>query len=109
MEIVSELVKKLVKDNSIHLQDQNDYEVKYQELVNRHNKAKELYEKLNEEKKYKQAKTITLKSYLSTLVNANTEIIECDDALWMTVLDKAIVNRDETITFKFINGKEITL
>lgn len=109
MEIVSELVKKLVKDNSIHLQGQNDYEVKYQELVNRHNKAKELYEKLNEEKKYKQAKTITLKSYLSTLVNANTEIIECDDALWMTVLDKAIVNRDETITFKFINGKEITL
>ena len=109
MEIVSELVKKLVKDNSIHLQDQNDYEVKYQELVNRHNKAKELYEKLSEEKKYKQAKAITLKSYLSTLENADTEILEWNDALWMTVLDKAIVNRDETITFKFINGKEITL
>ena len=109
MEIVSELVKKLVKDNSIHLQDQNDYETKYQEVVNRHNKAKELYEKLNEEKKYKQAKAITLKSYLSTFENADTEILEWDDALWMTVLDKAIVNRTETITFKFINGKEITL
>lgn len=72
-------------------------------------KTKELYEKLNEEKKYKQVKAITLKSYLSTLENADTKILECDDALWMTVLDKAIVNRDETIVFKFINGKEITL
>ncbi len=43
MEIVSELVKKLVKDNSIHSQDQNDYETKYQELVNRHNKPKQLH------------------------------------------------------------------
>lgn len=56
MEIISELVKKLVKDNSIHLQDQNDYEVKYQELVGRHNKAKELYEKSNEEKNIKKPK-----------------------------------------------------
>lgn len=27
----------------------------------------------------------------------------------LTVLDKAIVNRDKIITFKFIKGKEITL
>ena len=51
----------------------------------------------------------TLNSYLSTLENADTKTLEWDDALWMTVLDNAIVNRDETITFKFINGKEITL
>lgn len=76
IKIVSKLVKKLVKDNSIRLQDLNDYETKYQELVDRHNKAKKLYEKLNEEKKYKQAKAITLKSYLSTLENADTKILE---------------------------------
>ena len=70
------IVSKLVKDNSIHLQDLNDHETKYQKLVDRHNKTKELYEKLNEEKKYKRAKAITIKSYLSTLENADTKILE---------------------------------
>ncbi len=36
-------------------------------------------------------------------------ITDWDDNLWMTVLDKAIVNRDGTITFKFIVGIDISV
>lgn len=109
MEIVSELVKKLVRDNSLHSQDQNEYKRKYQELSERYNKSKETYERLMDEQAYKNAKAITIKSHIAAIEQADQVITEWDDSMWMTILEVAIVNRDETITFKFINGNEITL
>ena len=31
------------------------------------------------------------------------------DDVWMTMVEKATVNRNKTITFQFTSGKEITL
>lgn len=57
----------------------------------------------------KQAKAIAMKSYLARLKDAEQVIDAWDDSLWMTVLEKAVVNRDGTITFHFTIGKNITL
>ena len=57
----------------------------------------------------KQAKAIAMKSYLARLKDAEQVLEEWDDSLWMTVLEKAVVNRDRTITFHFTIGKTITL
>lgn len=58
---------------------------------------------------YKNGKAITLRANISSLESAEQVIQEWDYSIWMTVLDKAIVNRDGTITFKFISDKEITI
>ena len=109
MNVVSELVKSMIKENATKEQDQEDYSKRYHELESRYQKAKEKHEALNEEKNNKQAKAIALKSYLVKLEKAEEFITEWEDSLWMTVLDKAVVNKDRTITFYFVIGKEITL
>lgn len=45
IEIVSELVKKLVRENSSAAQSQDDYQIKYNELSSRHDKNKKLVNK----------------------------------------------------------------
>lgn len=109
MEVVSELVKSLIRDNAAREQDQKDYSRKYEELETRYEKAKERYDRLIEERGFKQAKAIAMKAYLARLKDAEQAIGEWDDSLWMTMLDKAVVNRDRTITFYFTIGKDITL
>ena len=109
MEVVSELVKNLIRENAAKGQDQKDYSKKYNELEIRYQKAKERHDGLVEEKSMKQAKAIAMKSYLARLKDAEQVIDAWDDSLWMTVLEKAVVNRDGTITFHFTIGKNITL
>ena len=52
---------------------------------------------------------LELNSYLATFKEVGEIITDWDDNLWMIILDKAIVNRDSSITFKFIIGIDITI
>ncbi len=109
LDIVSDLVKKLVRDNSKEQQNQNDYAKKYEELETRYDKARKLHDELVEEKETKIGKMKTLNSYLSDFDKNGTIIDKWDDNIWMTALENAIVNRDGTITFNFIVGKSIKI
>lgn len=109
LEIITELVRKLVRENASHSQNQDDYAKKYKELEARYEKTKNKLDELNDEKQIRKGKLLELNSYLATFKEVGEIITDWDDNLWMTVLDKAIVNRDGTITFKFIVGIDITI
>ena len=109
LDIVSELVKKIVRDNSKEQQNQNDYAKKYEELETRYNKARKLHDKLAGEKEAKIGKMKILNSYLSDFDKNGTIIDKWDDNIWMTALENALINRDGTITFNFIVGKSIKI
>lgn len=108
LEVISELVRKLVRENACHSQNQ-DYIKKYKELEARYEKTKNKLDELNDEKQIRKGKLLELNSYLVTFKEAGETITDWDDNLWMTILDKATVNRDGTITFKFIVGIDITI
>ena len=109
LEVISELVRKLVRENASYSQNQDDYTKKYKELEARYEKTKNKLDELNDEKQIRKGKLLELNSYLATFKEAGEILTDWDDNLWMTVLDKAIVNRDGTITFKFIVGIDITI
>lgn len=109
LEVISELVRKLVRENASHSQNQDDYTKKYKELEARYEKTKNKLDELNDEKQIRKGKLLELNSYLATFKEAKEIITDQDYNLWMTVLDKPIVNRDRPITFKFIVGTDITI
>lgn len=109
LEIITELVRKLVRENASHSQNQDEYAKKYKEFEARYEKTKNKLDELNDEKQIRKGKLLELNSYLATFKEAGKTITDWDDNLCMTVLDKAIVNRDGTITFKFIVGIDITI
>lgn len=109
IEIVSELVKKLIRDNSSAAQSQDDYQAKYNELSSRYDEAKKALEEAMQDKIYKQGQGIKLQSFLESLKQKESVLDEWNEELWMIMVEKATVHRDKSITFKFYNGKETTI
>ena len=48
-----------------------------------------------------------MKAYLEEIKKADNYLPEWSNDVWMIMVEKAIVNRDKTITFKFNGGEEI--
>lgn len=50
-----------------------------------------------------------MKAYLAEIKKSDNYLPEWSNDMWMLMVEKAIINRDKTITFKFTSGTEITL
>lgn len=109
IDIISEMVRKSVSKNTKTAQSQEDYKTRYDELSKRYNKAKEVLDILLNEKPYKLGKSIKLETFIKKVETADKELENWNDELWILTVDKAIVHKDKSITFKFYNGKEIRI
>ena len=109
MEDTELLVENLIHDNAKRTQSQEDYEKHYNELVEKFEKAKDKAEKLTEEKAAKINKKDVLEAFIKTIETKENIIDEFSVDLWNLMIQEAIVHQDKTITFKFKNGKEVTL
>lgn len=109
IDIVSELVKKLIRENSSTAQSQDDYQIKYNELSSRYDEAKKDLDEAIQDKAYKQGQWTKLQSFLESLKQKESVLDEWNEELWMIMVEKATVHRDKSITFKFYNGKETTI
>ncbi len=109
MEETEALVENLIHDDSKRFQSQKEYEKRYNELVEKFNKAKDKVERLTEEKISKLNKLEVLQAFIKTIEEKEPIIDEFSLDLWNLMLDAAVVNKDETITFKFKNGNEVRI
>ena len=107
MNVVSELVKKLINANSNTPMNQNDYIKKYDSYTNRFNKAKEQFTKLQKTMEQRQLKADTIKNFINEMPKMNNLPIEFNERLWNSVIDTVTVYEDERIVFRFKNGMEI--
>ena len=53
----------------------------------------------------KQGQGTKLQSFLESIKQKECIIDQWDEELWMIMVEKAIVHRDKSITFKYYNGK----
>jgi len=107
MNVVSELVKKLINANSNTPMNQNDYIKKYDSYTNKFNKAKEQHTKLQKTMEQRQLKADTIKNFINEISEMDNIPIEFNERLWNSVIDTVTVYEDERIVFKFKNGIEI--
>ncbi|NCC55637.1 MAG: hypothetical protein EOM11_09190, partial [Erysipelotrichia bacterium] len=109
MEVISGLVDKIIKENTRTAQDQVEFARKYEELSAQYESEKNALDKALEKRAYMQAQEIKMKAYLEEIKKADNYLPEWSNDVWMLMVEKAIVNKDKTITFKFTSGTEVTL
>ena len=109
MEVISGLVDKMIKENTRTAQDQVEFARKYEELSAQYESEKNALDKALEKRAYMQAQEIKMKAYLEEIKKADNYLPEWSNDVWMLMVEKAIVNKDKTITFKFTSGTEVTL
>jgi site-specific DNA recombinase len=105
--VISELLNKMIRENSKSGMTPGDYNKKYGDLMNRFERTKEKHEDLIKSKSEKKTQAINLKCFIANLKRVDDRLSEWNEHIWLMLVKSAVVHRDESITFKLNNGKEI--
>lgn len=106
IEVVAELVDALVKENAAAPQSQKVYSVKYENLTKRYETASAELNRLRELRAKREQQDKAMASFIRSLRKQPEVLNTWNDTIWMVMVEKAIVHRDSSITFKFYNGAE---
>lgn len=109
LEEISQNVSTMVKENARAVQDQIEFARKYDALTSEYEEVKNAYDKACKEKAYKTGKATKMRAYLEAMKQANSYLDEWSNEMWVLMVNRAIVNRDGSIKFEFMNGQEITI
>lgn len=106
--VISELLNKLIKENSKSSMSQDDYNKKFAELTNRYEQTQEKHNELIKARDNKKVQALNLKTFISNLKRADDKLCEWNEPVWMLLVKSAVVHRDKSITFSFLDGNHIT-
>lgn len=108
IDVVSEKANKMVSENALRAQSQDDYAAKYNALCQRYDSCKKKVDGLNAEKAKNSIKSQEIADFRKAIESHGDGISEWDQSLWNAALDEAIVHSDGTIEFRFYAGVSVT-
>lgn len=101
------LVENLIKKNATVPMHQDKFQSTYDEYDKDHSKIINKIGKLEDEIIKRKAQAKQLKVFINDLSNRPDALEEWDENVWNYLIEKATVNKDDSITFLFRNSKEI--
>ena len=106
IEVVTELTKRCIAENSQTAQNQEEYAARYNGFVERYEKAKVQLEQLRTTKAARENQAEAIGAFVFEVQELGI-LTEFDEKLWLTVIDTVTVHADGRMTFKFQGGTEI--
>ena len=106
IDVVTELTKRCIAENSQTAQNQTEYKARYNGFVARYEKAKTRVEELRSIKNARQAQADAIGAFMFEVQELDT-LSEFDEKLWLTVIDTVTVYADGRMTLKFQGDTEI--
>lgn len=105
--MVAELTRKCIAENSNTALNQEEYNARYESLVERYNQAADQLEALEKTKTEREAKADSIGAFMFSLSERDEPLTEFDDRLWLTVVDTVTAHVDGRLVFNFKNGATI--
>ena len=106
IEVVAELTKRCIAENSQTAQNQDEYAARYNGFVERYEKAKAQLEQLRTTKAEREAQAEAIGAFMLEVQELDA-LTEFDEKLWLTIIDTVTVHADGRMAFKFRGGTEI--
>lgn len=107
MEVLVGMVQDCVAENAHVALDQEEYQKRYDGLVERYNKAKARLDEVSAAISNNKARSETIRHFIRTLEKQDGVITEFDNALWGSLVDYITVFGKDDIRFTFKDGTEI--
>lgn len=107
IDVVTELTKRCIAENSQMAQNQEEYAARYNGFVERYEKAKARLEQFRTTKAAREAQAEAIGAFMFEVQELDA-LTEFDEKLWLTVIDTVTVHADGRMTFKFQGGKTLT-
>ena len=106
IEVVTELTKRCIAENSQTAQNQEEYTARYNGFVERYEKAKAQLEQLRTTKAEREAQAEAIGAFMFEVQELDA-LTEFDEKLWLIIIDTVTVHADGRMTFKFHGSIEI--
>ena len=106
IDVVTELTKRCIAENSQTAQNQEEYTARYNGFVERYEKAKAQLEQLRATKAAREAQAEAIGAFMFEVQELDV-LTEFDEKLWLTIIDTVTVHADGRMTIKFQGGTEI--
>lgn len=106
LNMLADKVQQLIAENARVVQNQDDYDRNYNELVSRYEAAKTQYDKNCEAIQYRKARSRQMDSFIQELRNQDL-IKKFDARLWGSLVDYVMVGVDGSMTVVFRDGTKV--
>ena len=107
MGLISQKIQDLVNENARVVQDQDDYQKKYNELTEKYTALKGKREGLQAKIRNRCLKSVRFDEFIKAL-KKQKGVIDCfDETLWSRMVEYVEVNRKKEMKFVFWDGTEI--
>ena len=107
IDVVTELTKRCIAENSQTAQNQEEYAARDNGLVERYEKAKSRLVQLRTTKAAREAQAEAIGAFRFEVQELDA-LTGFDERLWLTIIDTMTVHADGRMTFKFQGGTEFT-
>ena len=107
MSVLVEMTQSIVAENARIAQNQDEYQKRYDGLVQRYETAKARYGKVTAAISAKEAQSERLADFIRMLKKQDGSIAEFDERLWGCMVDFVTVSRKKEIMVTFRNSSEI--
>lgn len=107
MSVIVEMTQNIVAENARVAQDQDEYQKRYDGLVQRYEAAKARYDEVVAAISAKQAQDERLSDFIKMLKSQNGVLLEFDSGLWGCMVEYVTVGRNKEITVTFRDGTEV--
>jgi len=101
------MIQQAISENAHSALDQEEYQERYNGLVDRFDLAKARHTAVTDEITDKQTRLSTINAFLCTLQNQEDLLTEFDEKLWCSLMDYATVYDKDDVRFIFKDGTEI--
>ncbi|MCD7865611.1 MAG: recombinase family protein [Clostridiales bacterium] len=105
--VVVEMTQKAVAENARVAQDQEEYNRRYNGLVERYDSLKNRHEEVCSEISSREARYEQMGRFIEVLEEQENIITEFDDSLWGSLVDHIVVRTKKDVTVVFKDGTEI--
>ena len=107
MEVVTELTKKCIEENSTTIQDQEEYSARYNGYVDRYETLKLRYDTLAAERENRKEKAKAIDRFIQIVKTREDLLAEFDPRLWVTMVENVKILNGGKMLFRFYDGTEI--
>lgn len=105
--VVTELTRQGIEENSTVAQNQSDYAKVYDEYVKRYEDLKTKVATLQKTKSERQLKFNAIGAFMFELMELSQPPVEFDEKLWVATVETLTIYHDGRCVFKFKNGLEV--
>ena len=107
LEVVAEMIQQAISENAHSALNQEEYQERYNGLVDRFDLANARHTAVTEEITDKQTRLSTINAFLHALKKQENLLTEFDEKLWCSLVDYATVYDKGDVRFTFKDGSEI--